>query len=63
MAGAHLSATIADLPYPCYLVGPTLYEEDILVEPLSIHHGMFHLSDRPGLGIEVDKKQLEKFSS
>lgn len=63
MAGAHLSATIADLPYPCYLVGPTLYEEDILVEPLSIHDGMFHLSDRPGLGIEVDKKQLEKFSS
>lgn len=63
MAGAHLSATIAHLPYPCYLVGPTLYQEDILAEPLSIHDGVFHLSDRPGLGIEVDKKQLEKFSS
>lgn len=63
MAGAHVSATIAHLPYPCYLVGPTLYQEGILAEPLSIHDGVFHLSDRPGLGIEVDKKQLEKFSS
>jgi muconate cycloisomerase len=63
VAGAHLSATIAHLPYPCYLVGPTLYEEDILAEPLTIHDGMFHLPDRPGLGIEVDTRQLEKFNS
>ena len=63
MAGAHLSATIAKLKYPCYLVGPMLYEEDILEEPLTIRDGMFHLSDRPGLGIQVDQKHLEKFSS
>jgi len=62
MAGAHLSATISRLTYPCYLVGPTLYEEDILVEPLNIRDGMFHLSDRPGLGIQVDQKQIEKLS-
>jgi muconate cycloisomerase len=61
-AGAHLSATITNLPYPCYLVGPTLHEEDILVDPLDIREGMFHLTDRPGLGIEVDGKQLKKFS-
>jgi len=63
MAGAHLSATISNLIYPCYLVGPMLYEEDILIEPVNIRDGMFHLSDQPGLGIHVDKKQLQKFSS
>ena len=60
-AGAHLSATLSSLPYPCYLVGPTLYKEDILIEPLDIREGFFYLSDRPGLGIEVDEKQLKKF--
>jgi len=62
IAGAHLSATISDLIYPCYLVGPTLYKEDILAEPLNISEGMLNLSDEPGLGINVNKKQLEKFS-
>ena len=61
IAGAHVAATIASLPYPCYLVGPTLYEEDILKEPLDIRDGMLHLTDNPGLGIEVDERQLEKF--
>lgn len=63
MAGAHLSATISNLTYPCYLVGPLLYEEDILVGPVNIRDGMLHLSDTPGLGIDVDEKQLEKFST
>jgi len=63
MAGAHLSATISKLTYPCYLVGPTLYEEDILMEPLKISDGMLHLPDSPGLGIKVDEKQLKKFTS
>jgi muconate cycloisomerase len=62
MAGAHLAATINNLPYPCYLVGPMLYEEDILRDPLEIRDGMLHLSDRPGLGIQVDDKQVQKFS-
>jgi muconate cycloisomerase len=61
MAGAHLSATLPNLLYPCYLVGPTLYKEDILVEPINISKGMLHLSDKPGLGIDLDEKQLVKF--
>jgi L-Ala-D/L-Glu epimerase / N-acetyl-D-glutamate racemase len=61
IASAHVAATIVDLPYPCYLVGPTLYEEDIIKEPLDIRDGMLHLTDKPGFGITVDEKQLEKF--
>ena len=62
IAGAHLSATICNLAYPCYLVGPMLHEEDILEEPIDIRDGMLHLSDRPGLGIQVNEEQLKKFS-
>jgi L-alanine-DL-glutamate epimerase-like enolase superfamily enzyme len=61
MASAHLSATIKALNYPCYLVGPSLYEEDIVLEPVTIKDGMLHLSDRPGLGVEVDEDKLRKF--
>jgi L-alanine-DL-glutamate epimerase-like enolase superfamily enzyme len=61
IAGAHIAATIVSLPYPCYLVGPTLYEEDILKEPLDIRDGMLHLNDNPGLGIEVNEKELGRF--
>jgi len=61
IASAHVAATIANLPYPCYLVGPTLYEEEILKEPLDIRDGMLHLTDDPGLGIVVDERQLERF--
>lgn len=61
IASAHVAATIANLPYPCYLVGPTLYEDEILKEPLDIRDGMLHLTDNPGLGIVVDERQLERF--
>jgi muconate cycloisomerase len=61
MAGAHISATISHLPYPCYLVGPMLHTEDILMEPMDIRDGMLHLPDGPGLGIQVDERQLRRF--
>ena len=63
IASAHVATTIVDLPYPCYLVGPTLYEEDIIKEPLDIRDGMLHLTDKPGFGITVDEGQLEKFKT
>jgi len=39
-----------------------LYEEDILREPPDIRDGKFHLPDRPGLGIDVDEKQVKRLS-
>jgi L-alanine-DL-glutamate epimerase-like enolase superfamily enzyme len=61
MAGGHLAATILNLKYPCYLVGPLHYEEDILEESLEIKDGMLKLSDHAGLGIKVSEKQIKKF--
>src|SRR5262249_3940443 len=38
--------------YPCDIIGPLFYEEDILVEPLPIVGGSARPHDRPGLGVE-----------
>jgi L-alanine-DL-glutamate epimerase-like enolase superfamily enzyme len=35
--------------------------DDVLVEPLEIHHGMMSVPQTPGLGIEVDRGKIEKY--
>jgi D-galactarolactone cycloisomerase len=35
--------------------------ERLLAEPLDIRDGLLHLSDRPGLGIELDRSAVEEF--
>jgi L-alanine-DL-glutamate epimerase-like enolase superfamily enzyme len=59
-AGAQLAAILPNSLYPCYLVGPTLYEEEILKEPMDIREGSLYVSNGPGLGIEIDEKQLKR---
>ena len=59
-AGVQVAATLGELPYPCYLVGPMGYEEDLLKQPLEIREGHLYVPDRPGLGIDVDEHILEK---
>jgi len=36
--------------------------EQLLVEPLALRSGRLHLTDRPGLGIEVDPAALERWT-
>jgi L-alanine-DL-glutamate epimerase-like enolase superfamily enzyme len=52
---------IDDQTYPCDIIGPLFYEDDILVEPLRIEGGSARPHDRPGLGIELDNDKLEKY--
>jgi muconate cycloisomerase len=47
--------------YPCDIIGPFYYEDDILKEPLSLGSGRAVLSDRPGLGVELDERKVEQF--
>lgn len=63
MAGAHVAAIIQDSYYPSYLVGPLLYQKDLLMEPIRIEDGMFNLNDQPGLGIVVDEDRLKRLSN
>ena len=47
--------------YPCDIIGPFYYEDDILTEPLSLAGGRAVPPDRPGLGVELDEAKVEKY--
>jgi L-alanine-DL-glutamate epimerase-like enolase superfamily enzyme len=47
--------------YPCDIIGPLFYEDDVLAEPLPICGGTARVHDRPGLGVELDEEKVEKY--
>jgi muconate cycloisomerase len=47
--------------YPCDIIGPLFYEEDVLSKPLPISGGIATLPDRPGLSVEFDEENVEKY--
>ncbi len=47
--------------YPCDIIGPFFYEDDILKEPLSLGGGYAVMAERPGLGVELDEVKVEKY--
>ena len=52
---------IAAEEYPCDILGPLAYEEDLLVEPLEVRDGAVRAPDRPGLGVELDEARLARY--
>ena len=55
------SAGIAAEEFPCDIIGPFYYEDDIVREPLPIAPGKARANDRPGLGVELDDAKVEKY--
>jgi muconate cycloisomerase len=47
--------------YPCDIIGPFYYKEDIVQKSLSILPGMAKPSDVPGLGVELDDEKIAKY--
>jgi muconate cycloisomerase len=47
--------------YPCDIIGPLFYEDDILAETLPIKGGTARLHDRPGLGVELNPEKVAKY--
>lgn len=47
--------------FPCDILGPFFYEDDLLVESLPIQGGSARPFERPGLGVELDEKKLAKY--
>jgi muconate cycloisomerase len=47
--------------YPCDIIGPHYYEDDILREPLSLAAGRAVPTNRPGLGVDLDDAKVEKY--
>jgi muconate cycloisomerase len=47
--------------YPCDIIGPLFYEDDILRSPLSLDSGRAIPPDHPGLGVELDDAKVENY--
>jgi muconate cycloisomerase len=47
--------------YPCDIIGPFYYDDDILTEPLALGGGSAVVADRPGLGVELDPAKVERY--
>ena len=47
--------------FPCDILGPFFYEDDLLVEPLPITGGAARPLEKPGLGVELDERKLAKY--
>jgi muconate cycloisomerase len=45
--------------YPCDIIGPLFYEDDVLSTPLPIVGGSARTHDQPGLGVELDEEKVE----
>ena len=51
---AHFAVSTANVTYASELVGTVLLADDVLTEPVMVEDGALHLTDKPGLGIELD---------
>jgi muconate cycloisomerase len=48
--------------FPCDIIGPLFYEDDILRDPLPIKGGEARVHEgRPGLGVELDEAKVAKY--
>ncbi len=60
----HLAAStpaIDSETYPADILGPNYHESDLLREPLVLGPHAAIVPDKPGLGVELDEEQLERF--
>jgi muconate cycloisomerase len=47
--------------YPCDIIGPHYYEDEILATPLTLAGGRALPTEGPGLGVEIEEEKLEKY--
>ena len=63
-AMTHLALATAGVraeDFPCDIIGPLFYEDDILADPLPIKGGEARVHEKPGLGVELDDEKVEKY--
>jgi L-alanine-DL-glutamate epimerase-like enolase superfamily enzyme len=49
--------------FPCDIIGPLFYMDDLLTEPLLIAGGRAQPHERPGLGVELDEEKVQRYRS
>jgi muconate cycloisomerase len=58
---AATSPCIESETYPADLIGPLYHEADLLKNPLQLGPIAAKIPEGPGLGVELDEKQLEQW--
>lgn len=48
--------------FPCDIIGPLYYEDDLLTEPLLLGKGRAQPHERPGLGVELDEEKVRRYT-
>jgi muconate cycloisomerase len=52
---------IAAEEFPCDIIGPFYYEDDIVREPLAITPGKAFPNEKPGLGVALDESKVARY--
>jgi muconate cycloisomerase len=52
---------IAAEEFPCDIIGPFFYEDDIVLAPALIAPGRAQPAERPGLGVELDEEKVARY--
>jgi muconate cycloisomerase len=47
--------------FPCDIIGPFYYDEDLLAAPLPLVGGQARPFERPGLGVELDEEKVAHY--
>jgi muconate cycloisomerase len=47
--------------FPCDIIGPFFYEDDLRTERLPIEPGRARATNKPGLGVELNDEKVEKY--
>jgi galactonate dehydratase len=60
LASAHVCASIPNFFRCEYMFNDVPWRDAILTHPLDVRAGKLHLSDRPGLGVDLIEEEMEK---
>ncbi len=47
--------------FPCDIIGPLYYMDELLAEPLALSGGKARANERPGLGVELDEEKVRRW--
>ena len=61
VASAHIFSTLPNLDWGTELFGPLLLTDDIVKKPIVYQNHSLEIPEGPGLGIELDMNQIEKY--
>ncbi len=60
LASAHVCASIPNFFRCEYMLNDVPWRDEVMSHPLDVRKGVLHLSDRPGLGVDLLDDELEK---